>query len=109
MERLTPLIDERNAAYNGLLGSNLAGARRAFRQAQQRVKKAVDRAKEDWVLSLARGADEAVKDGRTHWECIRRLQQAHAGGKPCIPRAVRKEDGDLTDRPSKVCKDGISI
>ena len=46
--------------------------------------------------------NEAVKDGRTHWECIRRLQQAHAGGRPCIPRAVRKEDGDLTDRPSKV-------
>ena len=27
MERLTPLIDARNAAYDRLLGSNLAGAR----------------------------------------------------------------------------------
>ena len=47
--------------------------------------------------------EEVVKDGRTHWECIRRLQQGHAG---CIdhvyPREVRKEDGEMTDGPSEV-------
>ena len=102
VEKLTPLIDAKNAAYDGLLGSDSAGARRVFRQAQRRVKKAVDRAKEDWILNVAREAEEAVKDGRTRWVCIRRLQQAYAGRRPCIPRAVRKNDGELTDGPSEV-------
>ena len=90
------------AAYDRLLGSNLAGARRAFRQAQWRAKKAVDRAREDWILIVAREAEEAAKDGRTRWVCIRRLQQAYAGRRSCIPRAVRKNDGELTDGPSEV-------
>ena len=57
VEKLTPLIDAKNAAYDRLLGSDSAGARRAFEQAQRRVKKAVDRAKEDWILSVAREAE----------------------------------------------------
>ena len=51
---------------------------------------------------MAREAEEAVKDGRTRWVCIRRLQQAYAGSRPCIPRAVRKNDGELTNGPSEV-------
>ena len=53
-------------------------------------------------MSATKEAEEAVKDGKTHWECIRRLQQAHVGRRPCIPRAVRKEDGELTDGSSEV-------
>ena len=51
---------------------------------------------------MASEAEEAVKDGRIHWVCIRWLQQAYAGRRPCIPRAVRKNDGELTDGPSEV-------
>ena len=51
--------------HDRLLGSNIARPRRTFRQAQRRVKKEVDRAKEDWILSVAKEAEEAVKDGRT--------------------------------------------
>jgi len=62
-----------------------AGAWRAFRQSQRVVKKAVDKAKENWILSMAKKAEEAVKVGKTHWEYIRRLQQAYVGRKPWIP------------------------
>ena len=64
--------------HDRLLGYNLAQPRRAFRQAQRRGKKEVDRAKDDWILSVAKEAEEVVKDGRTRWECIRWLQEAHA-------------------------------
>ena len=100
--KLTPLIDTKNAVYDRLLGFNLARARRACRQEQRRVKKAVDSAKEYWILSVAREVGEAVKDGRTHCKCIKWLQQAHAWRRPCIPTAVRKEDGELTGGPSEV-------
>jgi len=79
VEKLTPLLDVKNAAHARFLGSYSADAQRAFRRAQRRVKKVIDKAKEDWILSVAKEAEAAVKDGKTHWECIRRLQQAHAG------------------------------
>ena len=53
-------------------------------------------------LYVAREAEEAVKDGRTNWQCIRWLQQVHDSQQPCIPRAVKKEDGKLTEGPSEV-------
>ena len=49
---------------------------------------------------MAKEAEKDVKDGKTHWECIRNLQQAHAGHKPCIPSTVRKVDEELTSGPS---------
>ena len=86
------------------LRCSIVWASRAFRQAQQRVKKVVDRAKDNCVLSAAKEAEKAVKDGRTHCKCIRWLQQAHAGRRLCIPSAVWKEDGELTGGPSEVLR-----
>ena len=66
IQTLTPLINAKNAAHNRMLNSNSAGARRAFRQSQWLVKKAVDEVKENCILSVAKEAEEAVKDGKTH-------------------------------------------
>ena len=98
VQTLTPLINAKNAALNRMLNSNSAGARRAFRQSQWLVKKQ----KEKWILSVAKEVEEAVKDRKTRWECIRRLQQAYAGRRPCIPTEVKKEDGQLTNGPSEM-------
>lgn len=46
--------------------------------------------------------EAAAKDWKTRWECIRRLQQAHAGRKPIMSSAVRKEDGELTQGQEKM-------
>ena len=46
--------------------------------------------------------EAAVKDEKTRWECIRRLQQAHAGRRPIMPSAVRKEDWELTQGQEKL-------
>ena len=43
------------------------------------VKKAVDKAKEDWICRVAKEAEAATKDGRTRWERVRSLQQTHMG------------------------------
>ena len=40
--------------------------------------------------------ETAVKDGKTRWENIRKLQRADVGCRPVRPSAVRKEDGELT-------------
>ena len=62
----------------------------------------MDKARVDWILKVATEAQEAAQDEKTRWECIRQLQQAYAGRRPCIPSAVRKEDGELTRGPTEV-------
>lgn len=49
-----------------------------------------------------REGEAAVKDGKTRWECIRRLQQVYAGRRPTRPSAVRREDGELTQGPTEM-------
>ena len=51
---------------------------------------------------MALGGEAAKKDGRTRWECIRRLQRSHDGRNPARLSAVRKKDGKLTQGPSEV-------
>ena len=89
-------------ALDKMLRTNLVGAKREFRWWQRRVKKAVDKARVDWILKVATEAQEAAQDGKTRWECIRKSQQAYTGHRPCIPSAVRKEDGELTRGPTEV-------
>ena len=42
------------------------------------MKKAVDKAREDWIKKVTMEGEAAVKDGKTRWESIRKLQQVHA-------------------------------
>ena len=101
-EDLMPLIEAKNNAHTKALQSGQPADKKTFRRCQRRVQKAVAEAKEKWICSLASDAENAVKDGRSRWECIRRLQQTHAGRKPNRPNGVRKEDGTLTQNPEQV-------
>ena len=67
MHILTRIINARNAAHNRIFSFNSIAARRAFRLSQQVVKKVVDKAKESWILSVAKEAEKAVKDEKTCW------------------------------------------
>lgn len=95
-EALMPLIEAKNWAHQRALHSNTIADRKEFRRHQRLVKRAVDKANEDWICGVAKEAEAAVKDGRTRWERIRRLQQAHAGRRSIKPSAVWKEDGTPT-------------
>ena len=102
LEELIPLIEAKNNAHTKALQSGLPADKKLFRRRQRLVQKAVAEAKEKWICTLASDAEAAVKDSRTRWECIRRLQQTHAGRKPNRPNAIRKEDGTLTQSPEQV-------
>ena len=66
------------------------------------MKKAVEKAKEDWICRAAKEVEAAVKDGCARWDSIRRLQQTHDGRRPTKPSAVFMEDRDLAQGPSEV-------
>ena len=102
MEMLSPLIKAKNDAHLTLLHSSTSANRKEFRRHQRVVKAAVDKAKEDWICRVAMEGEAAVKDGRTRWDSIRKLQQAHAGRRPTRPSAVVKENGDLTQGREEV-------
>ena len=76
-ECLVPLIVAKNEAHLKALQSNTAADRKEFRKHQRIVKKAVEKAREDWICRVAKEAEAAVKDGRARWDSIRRLQQTH--------------------------------
>ena len=102
MEMLTPLIKAKNDAHLTLLHSSTSVNRKEFRRHQRVVKAAVDKAKKDWICRVVMEGEAAVKDGRTRWVSIRKLQQAHAGRRPTRPSAVVKENGDLTQGREEV-------
>ena len=101
-ELLVPLIKAKNKAHLNALRSNTVANRKEFRRHQRSVKRAVDKAREEWICRVAREGEAAVKDGRARWDSVRRLQQAHAGRRPTRPMAVMKEDGALTQGEEEV-------
>ena len=69
--------------------------RQEFRRQQRLVKSAVDNAKEEWIRRVALESEEAVRDGRTRWRCIRNLQTLHKGRRPVRATSLLKENGEL--------------
>ena len=63
---------------------------------------ALDGKATEWVHRIALEGEAAVKDGRTRWDSIRKLQHAHAGRRPLRSSAVLKEDGEMTQGPEEV-------
>ena len=102
VEVLMPQIQEKGDAHKRMLVTNSVKARKECRQQQQKVKKAVNQTRKHWIRRVALEGETAVKDGKTRWECIRRLQQVYAGGKPIRPSAVRKENGQLIQGPMEM-------
>jgi len=61
----------KNEAHERMLATN-SRVRKEFRKQQWKVKRAVDKAGEEWIERVAMEGEAAVKDGKTRWECIRR-------------------------------------
>ena len=101
---MVPLIEAKNRAHQEALQSNTTADRKKFRRHQRLVKRAVDKAKEEWICRVAKEAEVAVKDGRIRWERVRRLQQTHMGRRTIKPRSVWKEDGMLTQGSEDLAK-----
>ena len=101
-ELLVSLIRAKNRAHLDALRSNTVANRKKFRRHQRSVKRAVDKAREEWICRVAREGEAAVKDGHARWDSVRGLQQAHAERRPTRPTAVMKEDGALTQGEEEV-------
>ena len=99
---LEPLIQEKNQARSRYLQVGTRSRKHTFRRLQRLVQKAVSNAKREWILKVATAGEEAVKDGRTRWDCIHKLQRVHCGRRPVRPTAILKNDGQLTKGPEEV-------
>ena len=101
-DKLVPLIEEKNRAFETFLRSPSLATKRSFRQLQRKVKRAVDEARESWIAKVAADGEAAVKDGKTRWESIRKLQRAFGGRKSVRPSAVKKLNGELAEGEAEV-------
>ena len=89
-------------AFESFLRSPSLATKRSFRQLQRKVKRAVDEARESWIAKVAADGEAAVKDGKTRWESIRKLQRAFGGRKSVRPSAVKKLNGELAEGEAEV-------
>ena len=75
---LSPLLAAKNEAWNGVLQSDSPAYRRRFRQCERDVKRAIAKAKEDWIQRTALAANDD-SDGRGRWRCVKQLQMVSRG------------------------------
>ena len=94
---LTSLIEENNQARSRCLQVGTRSHKETYRRLQHKVQKAITDAKSKWIFKVATEGEEAVKDGKTKWDCIHKLQRVHGGRKPVRPSAVLKDDGQLPE------------
>jgi len=66
------------------------------------VRKAVVKARENWINKVATEGDAARRDGQVRWGSIRRLQRAHSGHRPVKTAAVLKIYSELTKGQEEV-------
>jgi len=76
---LKPLIDKKNDDYRKFLQVGTRSCRSTFKRLQQMVRKAVVKAKENWVSKVATKGEAARRDGQVRWGSICRLHRAHSG------------------------------
>ena len=88
--------------HHRMLRTNSRAVRKEFRLQQRMVKREVDKIREEWIKRVAMEGETAMKDGRTRWESIRKLQQADAEHRQVKPSAVRNEDRELAQVPLEV-------
>ena len=100
---LEPLICAKDICHHRLVSEDTTDNRRAFRKVQRVVAKAVKQAKDKWVVSVANEAEDAKKDGRVRWKCIRKLQSAHVGRKPVASSVILDEQGNLIESSDGLC------
>ena len=72
---LEPLIEEKQLIHERMLVNDSASTRREFRAAQKSVSREVCRAKERWIGEVTTKAENAQKDGCTHWKSIRNCRE----------------------------------
>ena len=99
---LEPLIREKNQTRSRYLQVGTRSNKQTFRKLQHLLQKAVSNAKREWILKVATEGEEAVKDGRNRWDCIRKLQRFYAGRRLVRPTAILNNDGQLTKGPEEV-------
>jgi len=98
-----PLIAQKSDAQRKMLAVGTTGVKCEFRRRQRVVKKAVDKAGQDWIRRVAMEGEAAKKNGRTRWNSTRRLQQARSGRRQARRSSMRKDNISLTQGPHGVC------
>ena len=91
---LSPLLAAKNEAWNGVLQSDSPAYHRRFRQCECDVKRAVAKAKEDWIQRTVQASNDD-SDGGGRWQCVKQLQMVSHGHQSTRTSAVLDEDSLL--------------
>ena len=91
MGHLTPLLQERNAAYLRYLRSQRPEDHRKFKEARGRAKREVRRAKNRWFENKAQEVEKGRFGGKTVWKCISKEEEKGYSHQELSPLMMKME------------------
>ena len=93
---LLELIEERNSAISAKIYRNTRSTTNRVRRARKKLKSAVSRAKNKWILNVCKKLNESSasrKGTKVCWDSIKRLKNGFTKPKSSAERKMTKEDG----------------
>ena len=101
---LLPLINARNQAMKRQFDRHTRSHTKTVKATRKALKSAVSKAKNDWILSQSKTANDAkVGKGGTKqcWDAVNKLKHGLSKTKPSTERAMKKEDGSVCKTPEE--------
>ena len=101
-EQLLPLIRTRNQAMMAAFGRRTRATTDRLRQARHEVKRAVTRAKNQWLIYQCDSLNESVRRGtKDCWDTITRIKKGMVKSKPFTEKQMKKTDGTTASSPQE--------
>ena len=99
-QQLLPLIQARNQAMAAACGRRSRKVTNQLRQARHQVKRAVAKAKNQWLIDQCELVNHSSRRGtKDCWDTISRIKKGMTKTKPCAERNMKKPDGSIASSP----------
>ena len=101
-DKLLPLIDERNKALMRKIDRPLRSTVKKLQTVRKRLKKAVSKAKNEWILAQCNELNRVPKEGtKRFWDTVNKLKSGLTKVKNSNERSMKKPDGTLCKSPEE--------
>ena len=101
-QQLLPLIQARNQAMAAACGRRSRKVTNQLRQARHQVKRAVAKAKNQWLIDQCELVNHSSRRGtKDCWDTISRIKKGMTKTKPCAERNMKKPDGSIASSPQE--------
>ncbi|XP_066923905.1 uncharacterized protein [Clytia hemisphaerica] len=101
-DKLLPLIDERNKALMRKIDRPLRSTVKKLQTVRKRLKKAVSKAKNEWIQAQCNELNRVPKEGtKRFWDTVNKIKSGLTKVKNSNERSMRKPNGTICTSPEE--------